>query len=51
MGSDAGVRFLRRTTVPGFLVLSLVRSKQVHYPLPLFPALALMLARSAERMD
>ena len=37
--------------MPGFLVLSLVRSKQVHYPLPLFRAIALMLTRSAQRMD
>jgi len=47
MRSDAGKRFLGTTTVPGFLVLSLVSSNQVHYPLPLFPAIALMLARSA----
>jgi len=41
-GLEMPVRFCLSWLVPGFLVLSLISGKQVHYLLPLFPAVALL---------
>lgn len=43
---DPGLRFVAATGVPGFLVLSFVGGKQVHYLLPLLALLMLALARA-----
>lgn len=45
---DSGVRFCLLWAGTGLLLLSAVNSKQPHYLLPLFPALALLFARGAE---
>ena len=42
--SDPGVRFILAWIVPAFLLLSLSGGKQIHYVLPLWPALALLAA-------
>ena len=45
-GLDAGSRFCLAWLAPVFLALSAISGKQVHYLLPLFPAFALLAARS-----
>jgi len=45
MGSDVGIRFCLAWFGPAFLAFSLISGKQLHYLLPVFPALALVLAR------
>jgi len=42
-------RFCLAWLLPGFLFLMLISGKQVHYLLPLFPAVALLSARGIER--
>jgi len=44
---SSGTRFLISILLPGFVILSLVSAKQVHYLLPLLPAAAILLARGA----
>ena len=43
--SDFGLRFCLAWLAPVFVAFSLISGKQVHYVLPLFPAIALMIAR------
>jgi 4-amino-4-deoxy-L-arabinose transferase-like glycosyltransferase len=45
-GLDAGERLALTVLLPGLAVFSLVSGKQVHYLLPLFPAVALLFARA-----
>ena len=40
---DGGIRFCLSWFVPAFLVFSLISGKQLHYLLPIFPALALVI--------
>lgn len=47
--ADRGTRFLISWIVPAFLLLSLSGGKQIHYILPLWPALALLIAAGWER--
>jgi len=47
---EAGTRFCLAWFFPVLLVLSLISGKQVHYLLPLFPALALLGARGLEAL-
>jgi len=47
---DYGIRFCLAWAVPVFVAFSLVSGKRIHYLLPLFPALALVLARAAEEI-
>jgi 4-amino-4-deoxy-L-arabinose transferase-like glycosyltransferase len=47
---DYGVRFCLSWAVPVFIAFSLISGKRLHYLLPLFPALALLLARAASAM-
>ncbi|OOZ39523.1 hypothetical protein BOW53_11220 [Solemya pervernicosa gill symbiont] len=42
---ESGIRFVLSWIVPLYLALSLISGKQVHYLLPLFPAIALLAAR------
>jgi 4-amino-4-deoxy-L-arabinose transferase-like glycosyltransferase len=44
---DVSVAFLLAWLLPAWLVFEVVSTKLPHYPLPLFPAAALLLARSA----
>lgn len=44
---DYGVRFCVAWIVPIFVAFSLISGKRIHYLLPLMPAFALLLARSA----
>lgn len=44
--ADAGTRFCLAWALPALLALSTISSKQPHYLLPLFPALALLAARA-----
>jgi 4-amino-4-deoxy-L-arabinose transferase-like glycosyltransferase len=48
---DRGVRFCLAWAVPVFVAFSLISGKRLHYLLPLFPALALLLARAASGMQ
>lgn len=48
---DYGVRFCLAWLVPVFIAFSLVSGKRIHYLLPLFPALALVLARAADEIS
>ncbi len=48
-GLGAGGRFCAAWFVPGLLAFSAVSGKQVHYLLPLLPALALLVARALAR--
>ncbi|HHB13081.1 MAG TPA: glycosyltransferase family 39 protein [Chromatiales bacterium] len=50
-GPDARVRFCLAWLVPGFVTLSLISGKQVHYLLPLFPAVALLAARGFQESE
>lgn len=43
-GADPGVRFILAWLLPAFVLLSLSGGKQIHYVLPLWPALVLLLA-------
>lgn len=47
-GMDQGVRFCLAWLVPVLGTLSLISGKQVHYLIPLFPAFALLVARSVD---
>lgn len=44
---DASIAFLLSWLLPVWIVFEIVSTKLPHYPLPLFPAAALLLARSA----
>lgn len=44
-GWDSGERFTLTIAISGLVTLSLISGKQLHYMLPLFPALALFAAR------
>jgi len=48
---DAGVRFCIAWIVPAFVVLSLISGKQIHYMLPLFPALACLAACALDSLE
>lgn len=48
--ADRGLRFVAFTALPGFVLLSLVGGKQVHYLLPLLALGLLALARGLHRM-
>lgn len=43
--SDFGLRFCLAWLIPVFVAFSFISGKQVHYVLPIFPAIALMIAR------
>jgi 4-amino-4-deoxy-L-arabinose transferase-like glycosyltransferase len=47
LGGDPGLRFCISWFVPVFLAFSMISGKQLHYLLPIFPALALAVARAA----
>ncbi|UCV09395.1 ArnT family glycosyltransferase [Dechloromonas denitrificans] len=47
--ADSGTRFLACWSVPAFIALSLAGGKQFHYVLPLWPAVALLLAAGWEQ--
>lgn len=44
---DAGIRFCLSAVIPSFVLLCCISGKQVHYLLPLLPAVALLMARAA----
>ena len=46
---EAGTRFLLAWVVPSYLVFELVVTKLPHYVLPLYPAIAILVAREIER--
>lgn len=48
MWQEFGTRFCLSWFVPVFIAYSLISGKQVHYVLPLFPVIALLVARFAE---
>ena len=48
---DAGVRFCAAWAAAAFALFSLVSGKQVHYLLPLVPAMALLLARGLSQRE
>jgi 4-amino-4-deoxy-L-arabinose transferase-like glycosyltransferase len=48
---DAGTRFLLAWLVPTWIVFELVVTKLPHYVLPLYPAIAILIAREIERRD
>ncbi|MEI7839538.1 MAG: glycosyltransferase family 39 protein [Methylococcaceae bacterium] len=48
--NDDGVRFCIAWALPVFIMFSVVSGKRIHYLLPLIPALALLLARSADEI-
>ena len=43
--SDFGLRFCLAWLIPVFIAFSFISGKQVHYVLPIFPAIALIIAR------
>jgi 4-amino-4-deoxy-L-arabinose transferase-like glycosyltransferase len=45
---DIGIRFCFGWLVPAFVIFCIISGKQVHYILPLFPAVALLIARCIE---
>jgi 4-amino-4-deoxy-L-arabinose transferase-like glycosyltransferase len=45
---DMGIRLCLAWLIPVFIAFSFISGKQVHYVLPLFPALALLIARCIE---
>jgi 4-amino-4-deoxy-L-arabinose transferase-like glycosyltransferase len=49
--ADGGVRFCLAWFVPALLAFSLISGKQLHYLLPVFPALALLMAVLMTRRD
>src|SRR5258708_31720688 len=48
---EAGTRFLLAWLVPTWIVFELVVTKLPHYVLPLYPAIAILIAREIERRD
>lgn len=48
---EKGSRFCASIFLPAFITLSLVSGKQLHYLLPLFPVVAMLLARMAEQSE
>jgi 4-amino-4-deoxy-L-arabinose transferase-like glycosyltransferase len=48
---DVEVRFLLAWAVPSWIVLELVITKLPHYVLPLYPAIAILIARAIERRE
>jgi 4-amino-4-deoxy-L-arabinose transferase-like glycosyltransferase len=48
---EAGTRFLLAWAAPCWIVFELVVTKLPHYVLPLYPALAILIAREIERRD
>jgi len=48
---DGGLRFCLSWLIPAFIAFSAISGKQFHYLLPVFPALALMLARLLVERD
>jgi 4-amino-4-deoxy-L-arabinose transferase-like glycosyltransferase len=48
---DAATRFLLAWLVPTWIVFELVVTKLPHYVLPLYPAIAILIAREIERRD
>lgn len=44
---DDGIRFCLSAIIPSFVLLSCISGKQVHYLLPMLPAVALLMARAA----
>ena len=48
---DAATRFLLAWLVPSWIVFELVVTKLPHYVLPLYPAVAILIAREIERRD
>lgn len=49
--SDGGVRFCLAWFLPAFLAFSLISGKQLHYLLPIFPALAMIAALLTEEQE
>ncbi|OHC76239.1 MAG: hypothetical protein A3G18_11045 [Rhodospirillales bacterium RIFCSPLOWO2_12_FULL_58_28] len=49
--NDGGVRFCLSWFLPAFLTFSLISGKQLHYLLPVFPALALIFAFLLSKSD
>lgn len=49
--ADGGLRFCLAWFLPAFLVFSVISGKQLHYLLPVFPALALIGARLLTKAD
>ncbi|MGJ0484042.1 MAG: ArnT family glycosyltransferase [Methylomicrobium sp.] len=47
---DTGLRFCAAWGVPLFIVFSLISGKRIHYLLPMFPLLVLVLARATEEI-
>lgn len=47
-GIDPGVKFCLSWLAPVFVIFSMISGKQVHYILPLFPAVALLIAKCIE---
>jgi 4-amino-4-deoxy-L-arabinose transferase-like glycosyltransferase len=45
---DFGAKFCLAWLVPVFIIFSIISGKQVHYILPLFPGVALLIARSID---
>ncbi len=45
------VRFLLAWLVPSWIVFELVMTKLPHYVLPLYPAIAILIAREIERRE
>lgn len=48
---DLGAKFCLAWLIPVFIAFSIINGKQVHYILPLFPAVALLIARSIENVS
>jgi len=48
---EAATRFLLAWLVPSWIVFELVITKLPHYVLPLYPAIAILIAREVERRD
>jgi 4-amino-4-deoxy-L-arabinose transferase-like glycosyltransferase len=48
---DAGLRFCAAWGVPLFIVFSAISGKRIHYLLPMFPLLVLVLARAVEEIQ
>lgn len=46
--ADSGLRFCLSSLVPSFVLFCLISGKQIHYLLPLFPVLAVLVARSLD---
>ena len=48
---EPATRFLLAWLVPSWIVFELVVTKLPHYVLPLYPAIAILIARAIERRD